>query len=197
MIQSMSIKDLNYTLILIMLSTLSACSVFDDNYMMRVAPPEHYDELNEYIEEWKEAKPKVERISTIEYDLALIIDEVDELSKLKNLPFEYVDDNRSQMPKLPEEAKTVDLARHVFAAHLAFFLKEESAKGGWQVIKRRYPEILDGLTPVVKKIVRNEQTIYSLRVGPFELETEAHQICSIMNRHKYMCEQTTFSGITI
>ena len=202
--KSMSITGFNFTIILIILNTLSGCSIYDENYMMRVATPPEYEEINKYVEEWKEAKPKVERISIIEHDLALMIEEVDKLSMLKNEPTEQVldyaksaDGNRAHIPQLPYEATNVDLTGQYFAAHLAFFLKEDSARGGWLVLKKRYPEVLNGLTPVVQKVIRNQQTIYSLRVGPFDGEVGAKEICSVFNHYKYICKQANFSGNAI
>ena len=204
--QNKAIKGASFSLKLILLGTLSGCSIYDENYMMRVATPPNYDEINQYVKEWNEAKPTVARLSELEHDLALIIKQVDDkLSAITNHSTQHANKfdaeaqtaNTVSMPPLSGEANDVDSMRQNYAAHLAFFLKEDSARGGWLVLKRRYPEILDGLTPVVKKVVRNQQIIYSLRVGPFDGEAGATEICSIFNHYKYKCEPSEFNGNTI
>lgn len=204
--QKKAIKGASLSLKIMLLSTLSGCSIYDENYMMRVATPPNYDEINQYVKEWNEAKPTVARLSVLEHDLALIIKQVDDkLSALTNHSSQHANNihagisngDSASMPLLPDEANNVDSIRQNYAAHLAFFLKEDSARGGWLVLKRRYPEILEGLTPVVKKVIRNQQTIYSLRVGPFDGEVGANEICSIFNHYKYKCEPSEFNGNTI
>jgi hypothetical protein len=212
--QNISVKGFKFTLTWILLSTLTGCSIYDENYMMRVATPPNYDEINQYVEDWKDTNEKVERLSDLESDLALVIAEVGKLSSLKNVPLQYEEpqtrefeeveyDNinrvnsvvkNTSMPPLPYEATNVDSIRQTYAAHLAFYLRKDSAQVGWRVLKKSYPEILNGLTPVVKKIVRNQQTIYSLRVGPFVNEDGAKEMCSIFNHYKYKCEPMDFSG---
>lgn len=227
---NMSIKCINFTFILLLLGTLSGCSVFDGNSVNSVNSVDsvdseerlkttelNYDEINQYVKEWEDAKPKVERLSLLEHDLALIIEEVGKLSKLNNLPPEYADQqvtdiieaeydnfdtvdsiaNTVHSPSQSNGATNVDARRQVYAAHLAFFLKEDSAQVGWNVLKKRYPEILNNLTPVVKEVIRNQQTIFSLRVGPFDKEVGAKVVCYILSHYKYKCEPTDYSGNTI
>jgi hypothetical protein len=209
--QKMSIKGLNFTLTLVLLGSLSGCSIFDGNNAEgdgdSPSAELNYDEINEYVKEWEEAKPKVERLSALEHDLALIIKEVGKLSTLKSLPPQYANqlvtdfveaeyDNFNAVDEI-KEATDVEVVRQTYAAHLAFFLKEGSAQVGWNVLKRRYPEILNNLTPVVKKVVRNQQTIYSLRVGPFDKEVGAKEVCYLFSYYKYQCEPTDFSGNAI
>ena len=216
--QSMSIKGFKFTLTLMLLSTLSGCSVFDENNVNSDGGPQpaelNYDEINQYLKESEDAKPKVERLSLLQDDLALIIKEVGKLSNLKSVPPQYGNqqvtdlieaadddfdavDSTAIIAPLPKEATSVDAIRQNHAAHLAFFLKEDSAQVGWSILKKRYPEILNNLTPVVKKVVRNQQTIYSLRVGPFDKEVGAKVICYIFSHYKYKCKPTDFSGNTI
>jgi hypothetical protein len=207
----MSIKGLNFTLTLVLLSCLFGCSIFDgNNENVDGDSPSaklNYDEINQYVKEWEEAKPKVERLSALEYDLALIIKEVGKLTTLKSLPPQYADQQMTDFVEAEydnfnavdatKEATDVEVIRQTYAAHLAFFLKEGSAQVGWSVLKRRYPEILNNLTPVIKKVVRNKQTIYSLRVGPFDKEVGAKEVCYIFIYYKYQCEPTDFSGNAI
>lgn len=196
------------------MNTLVGCSIFDSNDLTSAPEELNYDELNQYVKEWEEAKPKVERLSALEYDLALIIKEVGKLSTLKNLPPQYANQQETDLiqaeyesygivepqkdGKAPEEEATNgEVIRQTYAAHLAFFMREDSARFGWSVLKKRYPEIFSNLTPVVKKITREEQTIYSLRVGPFNKEASAEKLCFLLSYHKYQCELSDFSGNTI
>lgn len=212
------IKSFNFKLTVLLLSILSGCSVFDQNNPMTNTDTSqtqlNYEEINQYVKEWEAAKPKVERLTDLEHDLALIIKEVGKLSTLKNAPQQFADqqgtdfieaeyddddvaDSATNLDQLSSDGTNVDSKRQIYAAHLALFLQKESASAGWNILKMRYPKILQGLTPVVKKVVRNQQTVYSLRVGPFDRQDSADLVCNIFSRYKYKCKTTAFSGKAI
>lgn len=211
--QDISNKSSCYCLLVILLGALGGCSIFSDDKKgdEQQDLALNHRQINQYVKEWKDAKPKVERLTALEQDLALIIKEVGKLSTIKGLPPQYANQQLTDIVRdeynidnsvvsagkqslLPSKAKNDKPQRQLYAAHLALFLQEDSARIGWSVISQRYPEILNGLTPVVKKVNRNKQTIYSLRVGPFSERDTADSICNILSRYKYRCEATIFSG---
>jgi len=212
------IKWLNFTLTVLLLNILSGCSVLDQFSVASDSDEPQaeidYDQINQYVKEWEEAKPKVERLSDLEHDLALIIKEVGKLSSLKSAPPQFADqqltdfieaeyedddatDSATNIAESSPDETNMESDRQVYAAHLALFLQEDSARAGWNVLKMRYPKVLRGLTPVVKKVTRNQMAIYSLRVGPFEKQDSADLVCNIFSRYKYKCETTDFSGKAI
>jgi spore coat protein CotF len=212
------IRCFNFSLTALLLGPMFSCSTFNDKFVKSDPTQQHselnYNAINQYVKEWEEAKPKVERLGELEHDLALIIKEVGKLSTIKNMPPQFaqqqvtdyiqaeyddieIDNSTFNNAQLPEETTNSDSKRQIYATHLAFFLKEDNAKVGWNILKKRYPQILDGLTPVVEKINRHQQTIFSLRVGPFDKEENAKIICSIFSQYKYKCDVTDFSGNSI
>jgi len=203
-------KSVSFSVGICLLAALSSCGVFDGNKLTQDNIKEteelNYNEINQYVNEWKDAKPGLQRLTELENDLALIIKEVSKSSTLKNLPQQYSDKQitdlvqaeygnmeASSQPVLIEDGKE----RQYFAAQLALFLREDSARVGWTRLLNKYPNILSGLTPLVEKSVGQHQSLYSLRVGPFTKEETAALLCSIFNQYKFKCRTTPFAGYQI
>lgn len=173
-----------------------------------------------FVEEWQQAKPGIERLTELKADLAFLIAEVSKMSDLNTAPQRYADDALQPDTTLIEHGDNVIVANMIGASatatepaastteetlvstapssdyglHLASFLKPYSAKFGWYLINKEYPLLFAGLNPKLQLIQKPNQTLYSLRVGPFASEAQAKWACIKLKQRNYRCQPADFSG---
>lgn len=177
-----------------------------------------------FVEEWQQAKPGIERLTELEADLAFLIAEVSKMSDLNTAPQRYADDALQPDTDLVENGDNVIVATMAgtsagesaaatepaastteetlvsaapssdYGLHLASFLKPYSAKFGWYLVNKEYPSLFAGLNPKLQLIQKPNQTLYSLRVGPFASEAQAKRACIKLQQRNYRCQPADFSG---
>ncbi|GAB2915825.1 hypothetical protein GCM10027181_13510 [Rheinheimera gaetbuli] len=168
-------------------------------------------DVQQYLQEWQAAKPSIARLAELESDLAFLIAEVSQMSDLSNVPEKYADseviatDNVivssiEQAPVAWEvtselEPELLDVkTSEDYAVHLANFIKPRSAQFGWYVVQQEFPQLLNGLYPKLLPVSNTRQQLYSLRVGPFNRNTDAERACNLLKLRNYKCETTRFNG---
>jgi hypothetical protein len=57
----------------------------------------------------------------------------------------------------------------------------------WAQLRRRYPGVLDGLTPSVERIATVSGTLYRLQAGPFPSREDASGACSAIQARGGQC----------
>jgi len=65
-----------------------------------------------------------------------------------------------------------------FYAQLSSQGSEAAARSSWAALIEQFPSILNGQQPVIQTAAVNGNTVFRVRVGPFESSREANQLCS-------------------
>lgn len=182
-------------------------------------------EIKQYLLEWQQAKPGIERLTALESDLTFLIAEVSKMSELNDTPEQYAQETKEpddtvvngsnvivatasapfQEPVIAPPPRAEVEALHTeqkvtadaYAVHLANFLKPTSANFGWYVVQQEYPTLMRNLSPKLKQVSRKNLQLYSLRIGPFDTDIQAQKACNLLKRRNYRCELTTFDGMAL
>ncbi|MCV2885903.1 SPOR domain-containing protein [Aestuariibacter sp. AA17] len=190
-------------LILFAVFSLSGCAAFE-TIQFTNTESENTNEISDadietVVKEWQETKSDIQRISALEQDMALIVEEMNKLAKLGHLPpsiasekpVDFVEADKEEETFLEENTTSIPVRtaseRQGFAVHIALFLNTKSAERGWQVIQKRYPALFNGITPYVSKVQGKRRTMYSLRVGPYKRKAHAITVCAALMQNRYRC----------
>lgn len=168
------------------------------------------EEFKNYLANWQEKLTQVDKLASLEGDLALLIDEINKSNKLKKLPNKYANlaqidvhqapptedsNNSTNTAKesgdlMPKEGAETHTGRQLYAAQLAVFLHRQEAKRHWTRMSQRYPKLAARLQPFIVPVSNKQaQTaVYSLMVGPTEKMKTAQLLCRFFLSQSYHCQ---------
>ncbi|MFC3120370.1 SPOR domain-containing protein [Agaribacter flavus] len=86
------------------------------------------------------------------------------------------------------------VSENSFAIHLASYSKQSSVNDGWKNLSQKLEDVRCNKFPIVEKVVVNDKTFYSLRMGPFNDIDEAKQACSTVRQSAGYCGVVKFGG---
>ncbi len=95
---------------------------------------------------------------------------------------------------LPEGEAEEVAERQFYAAHLAYFISEPAAKQGWFRLIRQFPALSEAVQVKVFAEQQGEQTLHSLRIGPFETVMATTRVCQVFSSLNFKCRPVTFDG---
>jgi cell division protein FtsN len=213
----------------VLVNLLSACSMVPESAQdMSASAPllssEQRDELldmlkshkdNEaLIQQWRESQAGVTRLLTIESELSVLIDQLNELGADEK--FAEAQTSKSNQgpakPLVPQSAKEDILETHsgtqnheasqptykaslgddtklsgLIAIQLSAMKTPGAITKSWQQLVSKEPTLIGGLSPITEAVERSNGTIYRLKVGPFGNKQEAKVLCSKLRKVNVPC----------
>lgn len=82
---------------------------------------------------------------------------------------------------------TLPPAAGAFAVQIASLGSEAAARARWSDLKRRFPDLLGGLSLSVDRTASENGAQYRLRVGPLPDRAAAKRLCDRLNEREIGC----------
>jgi len=156
-------------------------------------------DIQPYIEQWESNKDSIERLSTMEADLSLLIQALAVQTDLKSLPEDMQEKlTYEEHGNKPEPSSGASLhAPHetinkFFGVKFSRYLIEKGALNQLKDLKSRYEELFNVLQSRIYKQEQDGRIFYNLIIGPVKNPEQANQLCIIMQVGGNKCSIVEF-----
>jgi hypothetical protein len=183
----------------------TGCSLIDSDQEKK-----SQKELNNNLEYYTNLEPELKRVLALESDMQIIIAELSKYSSLASLPLsdnthvevgallpetEFTEMDSIQVDQRDgENAKPPSKKNINVGIHIAAFSVSQNVLPGWRYIKKLLPKGLKNKRPLSSTIHINDNTYYSLRLGPFTSVHQAKKACDDVLEQINDCSITEYRG---
>lgn len=157
------------------------------------------DDIQAYIEQWESNKDSIERLTTMEADLSLLIQALAVQIDLKSLPEDmqekltYEEHGNKPEPSSSASVHTPhETINNFFGVKFSRFLIEKGALNQLKDLKSRYEELFNVLQSRIDKQEQDGRIFYNLIIGPVKNPEQANQLCIIMQVGGNKCSIVEF-----
>ncbi|WP_100641935.1 SPOR domain-containing protein [Alteromonas facilis] len=169
-----------------------------------IAMLEKRDENEQLIKSWKEARPAVMRLVSIDSELKLLIEQLDVLASQS--ASQDSDATVDKSPAViagaadrPEDSNIEPITPNTvvkvadnnltgkYAIQLMALDTKQKIEGAWQQLTASHASELSGFTPVAEEIETASGTIYRLKIGQFDTKIDALFACEALMEKGIRC----------
>lgn len=161
-----------------------------------------YPEYKTLLESWEEKEAGVERLLTIESELKLLIEQLNQLASQQSLSEastpdqpepSRVENAEREKPSPEATAAPENIAKQApaealsgrFGVQLAAMEQQQKLGVVWKKLVNAEPEIFQSLLPRYEQVTVSGNTLYRLKAGSFTQRDAADKLCwEIMQRSK-------------
>jgi hypothetical protein len=183
----------------------TGCSLIDSD-KERESPKEIKSNLDYYTN----LEPELKRVLALESDMQVIIAELVKYSNLASVPLtdntqvqvgalqpvtEFAESDSMQVEQRDGgDAKPSGNINVNIGIHIAAFSDNQHVLPGWRYLKKLLPNGLKNKRPLSSTIHINDNTYYSLRLGPFTSVIKAKKACDRVFEKINDCSITEYRG---
>jgi hypothetical protein len=166
--------------------------------------------LNNNLDYYTNLEPELKRVLALESDMQVIIAELGKNSNLASVPlsdntqvqigslqpvteFAEIDSLQVDQPDGADATATGKKNINV-GIHIAAFSDNQYVLPGWRYLKKKLPNSLKDKRPLSSTIHINDNTYYSLRLGPFTSVLKAKKACDRVLVQINDCAVTEYRG---
>jgi hypothetical protein len=183
----------------------TGCSLIDSD-----KESEFQNELNNNLDYYISLEPELKRVLALESDMQVIIAELGKNSNLASVPLS--DNTQVQIGALQPvselaqsdsiqveqgdggDAKPSGNKNVNIGIHIAAFSDNQYVLPGWRYLQKRLPNGLKNKRPLSSTIHINDNTYYSLRLGPFTSVLKAKKACDGVLEQIHDCSVAEYIG---
>lgn len=99
--------------------------------------------------------------------------------------------------RLPAQADTCKSPTGEFAIHLVSYSTEQQANKGWADLNSKVADITCNRRARLQEVIVRDKTFYSVRVGPYDSDKSAREICSLISQRGQYCGVSEYTGNAI
>ncbi|GAB0110331.1 hypothetical protein PA7559_15990 [Pseudoalteromonas distincta] len=163
------------------------------------------EEIKPYLEQWDNNKKQIERLTTMEEDLSLLIQALSLQADIDTVPESMKDElvqveHGSNQPQEMQQAtqkntmtENVNADTTVYGVQIGRYLVPQSAKSQMLRLKEQYPKLNEVIQYRIDQQQKQSVTFYNLIAGPLKNQLQAAKLCIFFNKIGNTCTLSSFS----